>query len=245
MSDLADSNNEFSTTNQYEGSAAQTPSLQDANSDADQSDSVKTRDLSLFKTQNGQLASASGLSDDKARHLFPAMTDNLYDERLAGPEDNGEFSLIGNPANPRLRKEWSQKWGLPWPQDPVTGRNYDVAHIVAKGDGGKDHVDNIRPMHPEDHIAEHIANGDMSRWGMRPGIARAFGGTVARSLGPLSILSDILGMMSGRIRTDNLDNFSSDMIGVPSQEDRQKAFEDQQKSINPNWKRGDPYVLEL
>lgn len=45
-------------------------------------------------------------------------------------------------------------------------------------------------------------------------------------------------MISGRIRTDNWDNFTSDMMGVPS-------LEDQQKAINPNWKQGDPIVYEL
>jgi hypothetical protein len=52
-------------------------------------------------------------------------------------------------------------------------------------------------------------------------------------------------MISGRIRHDNFDNFSSDMMGIPSQEDRQKALEDQQRSINPNWKRGNPIVFQL
>jgi hypothetical protein len=175
---------------------------------------------------------------EHANAFAGSISNDLYDDRLAGPDDGGAFSLVGNPAHPRLRREWSQKGGLPWPKDPVTGRNYDVAHIIAKADGGKDHVDNIRPMHPNDHYAEHMANGDPGRWGRRPGIARAFGGTVARSLGPLSIFSDILGMISGRIRTDNLDNLTSDVMGVPS-------LEDQQRSINPNWKRGDPILYEL
>lgn len=177
-------------------------------------------------------------SDGQANASTGSVPSNLYDDRLAGSDDGGALLLAGNSAHPRLRREWSQKWGLPWPTDPVTGRNYDVAHIIAKADGGKDHADNIRPMHPDDHFAEHMANGDPARWGRRPGIARAFGGTVARSLGPLSIFGDILGMISGRIRTDNWDNFTSDMMGVPS-------LEDQQKAINPNWKQGDPIVYEL
>ena len=35
----------------------------------------------------------------------------------------------------------------------------------------------------------------------------------------------------------------NDFFGIPSQEDRQKAFEAQQKAINPNWKSGDPFVI--
>lgn len=107
--------------------------------------------------QSAQWSGAPGPVDDDA----------YFDTTGAGPDDGGELSLVGNPANRGLRREWEQKWGQQWPKDPVTGRNYDVAHIVAKADGGKDHVDNIRPMHPADHMAEHIANGDMSRWARR------------------------------------------------------------------------------
>jgi hypothetical protein len=64
-------------------------------------------------------------------------------------------------------------------------------------------------------------------------------------LGPFSILSDIFGMISGRIRTDTPDNMWSDLVGVPSQEDQQKALEQQQKAINPNWKPGDPILMSL
>jgi hypothetical protein len=35
----------------------------------------------------------------------------------------------------------------------------------------------------------------------------------------------------------------SDMMGYPSQEDRQKALEAGQKALNPNWKPGDPYLI--
>ena len=174
----------------------------------------------------------------------PTFGDAYFDTTDAGPDDGGYLSPVGNPANPRLRREWEQKWGLPWPKDPVTGRNYDVAHIIAKADGGKDHVDNIRPMPRDPHMAEHMANGDLARWAQRPGIARAFGGRVGSTLGPLSIFSDILGMISGRVRTDTPDNMWSDMVGVPSQEDQRKALEQQQKAINPKWKPGDPVVFE-
>lgn len=99
-----------------------------------------------------------------------------------------------------------------------------------------------------DHVAEHIAAGDFARWARRSGIASAFGGRVAsitrsaRGM-DISLLSDLLGMVSGRIRTDNIDNWVSDLSGIPSQEDRLKALEREQKRLNPKWKPGDPIVI--
>lgn len=173
----------------------------------------------------------------------PAYGDAFFDTTGAGPADGGYLSLIGNPAHPRLRREWEKKWGLVWPSDPKTGRNQDVAHIKATADAGAQHVDNIKPMPHDEHMAEHMANDDFRRWALRQGIARAFGGRVGSLLGPFSILSDVLGIASGRIRTDTLDNMWSDMMGYPSQEDRQKALEAGQKALNPNWKPGAPYLI--
>ncbi|MEO8115175.1 MAG: HNH endonuclease signature motif containing protein [Phenylobacterium sp.] len=165
----------------------------------------------------------------------------FLDRRGAGPDDGGEFAEVGNPANRRLRREYERGYG-PWPKTE-DGRNFHVAHTKAVADGGTNTLDNIRPMHPDEHIAEHMANGDLGRWARRPGIARAFGGSVARGLGPLSILSDITGMLSGRIRADNFDNFTSDMMEWPSQADRRQQLEREQKAIDPNWKPGDPVVI--
>jgi hypothetical protein len=85
--------------------------------------------------------------------------------------------------------------------------------------------------------------GDYSRWGKRASIARAFGGRLARALGTIGILPNITGILYGRIRTDSFDNFTSDMMGWPSQEDRRRQLEREQKAINPNWKPGDPIVI--
>jgi hypothetical protein len=167
------------------------------------------------------------------------------DRGLAGPTDGAAIFEIGNPHSPRLRREWERSEGRDWPRDPVTGQRYDVAHIRALADGGKNVLENIRPMSRLDHLAEHIANGDFARWAKRPGIARAFGGRVGAMLGPFGLGSDILGLLSGRIRADSIDNLSSDWMGVPSREDRLKAFENEQKAINPNWKWGDQIVLTL
>jgi hypothetical protein len=165
----------------------------------------------------------------------------VLDRGLAGPNDGGQVLAIGNPHNPRLKSEYIKKYGS-WPKTE-DGRDYDVAHQRAIADGGTNTLDNIEPMHPDEHTARHRNDGDYSRWGRRPGIARAFGGTVARALGPLGILSDITGVLSGRIRTDSFDNFSSDMMGWPSQEDQRKALEHEQRQLNPKWKPGDPIVI--
>lgn len=164
--------------------------------------------------------------------FVPPSRANSQIEEGGFPRDLGESSmsglggsliLVGNPHIPRLRREDEVREGRPWPRVPETGRNYDVAHIKALADGGENTVDNIRPMHPAEHRAEHMRNGDYGRWGKRAAIARAFGGRVARLLGPFAIIPTVTGILSGRIRTDSIDNFSSDMMGVPSEEDRARA----------------------
>jgi hypothetical protein len=205
----------------------------------------------------GSLRSSPSTTDDSSQpsdtwsapgYAFASPTsakprgDAVLDTTGAGPNDDGTLSLVGNSANPRLRGEWQRKWGQAWPRDPDTGRNYDVAHIVAKADGGADHVDNIRPLHPDAHRAEHMANGDYERWG---GWSRGRPPSepMVRGLGLLQIIPDITGILSGRIRTDNFDNFASDMMGLPSQEDQRRALENQQRQLNPNWKPGDPIIF--
>lgn len=192
----------------------------------------------IYENNNGDI---SKLSWKYVPGLLGKVQPIFQADSLDHLSDDGGLVWVGNPANRRLRKEWSRREGVDWPTDSKTGRNYDVAHIVARADNGKDHVDNIRPMHPDHHRAEHVANGDLARWGRRPGIARAFGGTVARSIEPLAVISGLLGLLSGRIRTNNFTNFAGDILGVPTPEDEAKAFEARQKLFNPNWKPGDPY----
>jgi hypothetical protein len=168
--------------------------------------------------------------------------DYFSDRSFDDAQGQGNIVEVGNPFNPRLRREWEAREGRPWPRDPLTGRYYDVAHIKALADGGTNTLDNIRPLHPRDHAGEHRANGDHSRWGKRARIARAFGGRVERAPRGLSILSGMLGMVSGRIRMDSFDNFSHDMLGLPSLEDQRKATEAIQRSHNPRWKWGDPLI---
>ena len=132
----------------------------------------------------------------------------ILDRGLAGPDDGGEFIDIGNPQNPRLRGEWERANSKPWPRTS-DGRRFHVSHKVAIADGGTNTLENIEPMHPEEHIAHHMRNGDFRRWGMRavpraaPGGGFRGGGVVMRGLGVLSILPTITGVLSGRIKLGN------------------------------------------
>lgn len=146
--------------------------------------------------------------------------------------EDGDLQEVGNPHNPRLRREWEGAEGRPWPKT-AEGRNFDVAHRKAVGDGGTNTLDNIQPMHPEEHRAQHQRNGDAARFGRRSSIARAFGGKVEppafsaraarlptlRGLGILGWLPSITGVLSGRIRTDTPIHFWNDISGLPSADD--------------------------
>jgi len=167
------------------------------------------------------------------------LEDEEWRPDLPGLNTRPRIIAIGNPANPGLRRQWEEREGRPWPRTE-DGKPYDVGHVRAKADGGSDTLDNIEPLHPEEHRRRHREDGDSSRWSKRPGIARAFGGRVVRGLG---MLPSITGILSGRIRTDTFDNFVSDMMGWPSEADRQRALEREQQIINPAWKPGDPIVV--
>jgi hypothetical protein len=169
-----------------------------------------------------------------------AYGDAYFDTNNASLDDGAELIEIIHPERRRLRRQYEREIGA-WPRDPVTGRNYDVAHRKALADGGKNTLDNIRPMHPDAHRAEHKANGDSARWGKRPHIARAYGGTVARGYGVFSILPTLLGIVSGRLRAKSIEAATADMLGIPPKEE----IERQQREINPRWKRGDPIITVI
>ena len=73
--------------------------------------------------------------------------------------------------------------GEKWPKDPATGRNQDVAHKDAVGDGGSPNdPKNYEPKPHDQHMQEHKDNGDFKRWGARSGGDRSSGG--ARPMAP-------------------------------------------------------------
>jgi hypothetical protein len=88
-------------------------------------------------------------------------------------------------------------------------------------------------------MQDHMAKGDFKRWGAWGRGIKPPNEPTMNGLGLWQIPSDILGMMSGRIRTDSFDNFSSDMQGIPSQQDRRDWDERVRKAFFPGTKPGD------
>jgi len=154
---------------------------------------------------------------------------NYLPGNAAEPE-TGNFTEVGNPHNPRLRREWEIANRQAWPRT-ADGRPFDVAHIRAIADGGTNTLDNIKPMNPEDHRASH--REDSSRWAKRSSIARAYGGKVepplhatrrtrgpsVRGFGIFGQLPNITGFLSGRIRTDTPVHTWNDLLGLPGEDD--------------------------
>ena len=168
--------------------------------------------------------------------------DAVLDRGLASPGDGGEFIEIGSKA-PQHRRGWARREGTPWPTVPETQANFHVSHIIAKADDGPDTLENIEPEHPVEHMKRHRENGDFSRWGKRggrPSTVAPRGGPRVRGIGLLGAIPSITGILSGNIRIDSFDNFASDMLGFPSQEDQRKTFEGYQRALTPGWKPGDP-----
>jgi hypothetical protein len=66
------------------------------------------------------------------------------------------------------RKLWeAANPGQKVPFDVVRGRFQDMAHILARTDGGKDIAENLKPQEHGEHMAEHMSNGDFARWASR------------------------------------------------------------------------------
>lgn len=197
----------------------------------------------------GYRAVHRGVPDYEAALMPPPSTPEDLPQNPAAPEEASVVD-IGNPYNRALRKAWEGVNG-PWPKTP-DGRNYHVSHKSAIADGGTNTLDNVEPMHPDEHAAMHVTNGDYARWARRQAIARAFGGRVeppntgpgirppiARSprvrpsipgsrapgLGWLQLIPDITGIASGRIRTDNWHHMAFDLGGVPDPADEDWLFD--------------------
>lgn len=213
-------------------------------SPADIAQERQAAEAERYRTYFGKRDHGAGAFEAQQAEAQPAQgVPSLFVQDVYRPGDEGEFTAVAG-KNRSHRRRYEKEHGHTYPKTE-TGRNYDVAHIEALGDGGADVYENTRPMHPDDHRKEHMDRGDFKRWGGRSGQGKGGGpkgggGGTARGLGVLSVVPWITGMLSGRIRTDSFDNYISDLIGVPSQEDREKYLRENQKKWNPNWKPGDP-----
>ncbi len=193
--------------------------------------------------------------------------DAQLDYGLATP---GAANFVPLADNRTLKRQWSIRENQDW---PVTedGRSYHAHHKVPVADGGSKTLDNIEPMHPDEHMQHHMDNGDFSRWAKQwwanqraaaaqpapksPPLAVAKPPPIPEEIPPevpsepglgalgwIGLIPMATGLLSGRIRHDTYNNFLSDMIGVPSQEDIMKWNYEREKLCDPNAKMGDGAV---
>lgn len=172
-------------------------------------------------------------ADDFQTTLQPEQ-DVEYPRHLPGNSaavEGGEIFDIGSRENNTLKKFYIEKYGY-WPKTE-DGRDYEVSHKRAIADGGKNALDNIEPIHPDDHRPKHVRDGDSSRFGKRSSIARTFGGRVepwhggpaVRGFGLLGTLANVPGLLLNPPRTDSLENFATDVLGLPSMGEYRRAWE--------------------
>jgi hypothetical protein len=213
----------------FGGDARQSFQLDRGNRKGSPDSDSGTDPLWIANGYGGFRAVRSGARDSQTA-LGPAPTrpDGLPDNPAAS--EDASVVEIGNPYNRRLKREWEAKEGRSWPKTS-DGRNYHVSHRRAIADGGSNTLDNIEPMHPDEHHAMHMSNGDAARWAKRPWTARAFGGRVEPptprfgigglgALGLAGIASDILGIFSGRIPTPRPDSWKDMWYGSYDDKDR-------------------------
>ncbi len=216
----------------YDGFFGRSPGSETAAPPPEPAASGPRRDVLWVANGSGGYREVRTGQSDFQSTLEPQATGSSPDylpNHAASPEP-GEFLDIGNPQNPRMKREWEQAEGRKWPWT-ADGRPHDVAHIRAIADGGTNTLANIRPMDPAEHRESH--KKDASRWAKRLATARAFGGRVeppahaprptrgptVRGLGILGLIPNITGVLSGRIRTDTPVHFWNDMLGFRSEDD--------------------------
>lgn len=188
--------------------------------------------LDRVSSANGQVG---GDVDDDNQSPSPGEADQspnpIFDTGLATTGDATWIPLGGK--TPKQRRLWSQHTGQDWPTVPETGENFHLHHYIPKGDGGTEELDNFGPMDPSAHRQHHMENGDFSRWAKRRWAGKPMPPEV-EGLGVWQLIPDITGIMSGRIRTDSVDNFWSDMLGIPSQEDIRQYHERLRQKVAPS-----------
>jgi RHS repeat-associated protein len=96
-----------------------------------------------------------------------------FDDRNQQNGNDCDSAAVKRKSSKTLRKQWEKENGQPWPKDPNDpSKNQDVSHIVPVGDGGDPNdLNNYGPQPHDDHMQDHINNGDFARWGSRSGKA--------------------------------------------------------------------------
>jgi len=77
------------------------------------------------------------------------------------------MSAVKREPSSKIRKDWEEATGEPWPKDTKTGKNQDVSHKKPLADGGSNKIDNVEPKPHDDHMKDHMNAGDFKRWGAR------------------------------------------------------------------------------
>jgi RHS repeat-associated protein len=112
-----------------------------------QVENLAHRGASLLR-QNG--LSGEGLSTRDLVHITPGVAGTVRISAAAARK-------LWEAANP----------GQKVPFDALRGRYFDMAHIKALVDGGTNAAENLKPQLHDEHMAEHMANGDFVRWATR------------------------------------------------------------------------------
>lgn len=167
-----------------------------------------------------------------------ALPADVHDARHAANNDPARFSQRGKIAQGyggRVLRPGESPGKVTEPKGPITPRSTltgpprrSVAPKVLGPNG------------------EVLVPGPIIRWtgDLHPSGGGAPGkvgprGAEMRALGWMSVVPAITGVLSGRIRTDNLDNFASDLMGYENQQDEWHRHEEARKRYMPNSKPGD------
>ncbi len=122
--------------------------------------STGNKQVSVESITHQKQASVYNLEVNRS-HSYLVGKSRLVVHNGCGEQKQGrKFKRI---ASKTIRGRWEKSTELSWPRDE-NGRNFDVAHILALADGGSNELRNIMPMEHAEHMADHVANGDFSRW---------------------------------------------------------------------------------
>ncbi|MRG97255.1 HNH endonuclease signature motif containing protein [Polyangium spumosum] len=124
---------------------------------------------STVKTTTRPFGKPKGAKPKPATREKPGPNIDASAPQNAKAQGDGAGGTSATPRVPskKLRKQWEAATGQPWPKDPKTSRNQDVAHKKPLAEGGSNDVDNIEPLPHSEHVRQHSQAGDFKRWGAK------------------------------------------------------------------------------